>query len=312
MFEPLIWDDGVLKILDQTRLPDEVSWISCKSYLDVALCIKEMKIRGAPAIGIAGAYGVCLADDKEKAIETLKRTRPTGRDLFYTLERMKDSKNPLELAKQIHQELKEKNRKIGEYGIFLLYDGISILTHCNAGSLACCGIGTALAPIYLAHNKGMNIKVFASETRPRCQGARLTMWELERAGISSTLIADTMVGYAMKNKLVDIVFVGADRIAKNGDLANKIGTYQIAILSNYHKIPFFALAPTSTIDLSIEDGSKIPIEERSKDELGYNVNCLNPAFDITPHSLITGIITEEGITRKKEVEKGLLMPLLWG
>ncbi|MEW6007292.1 MAG: S-methyl-5-thioribose-1-phosphate isomerase [bacterium] len=295
MFEPLIWDNGILKILDQTRLPDEVSWICCKSYEDVASCIKEMKIRGAPAIGIAGGYGVAMADDKEKAIETLKRTRPTGRDLFYVLQRMENSENPLELAKQIHQELKERNKKIGEYGLSLLSNGISILTHCNAGSLACCGMGTALAPIYLAHSKGMKIKVFATETRPRCQGARLTMYELSQAKIPATLVADTMVGYVMKNKLVDLVLVGADRIARNGDVANKIGTYQIAILANYHKIPFYCLAPTSTIDLSIEDGSQIPIEERSRDELGYNFNCLNPSFDITPNTLITGIITEEGI-----------------
>ncbi len=296
MIEPIVWDNGVLKILDQTRLPNEVSWIICKDYKDVAVCIKEMKIRGAPAIGIAGGYGVAMTDNKDKAIEVLKNTRPTGYDLFYTLERMKNSSgNLLELAKEIHQELKERNKAMGEYGLSLLSDGMSILTHCNAGSLACCGIGTALAPIYLAHSKGMNIKVFATETRPRCQGAKLTMWELDQANIPTTLIADTMVGYAMKNGLVDIVFVGADRIAKNGDLANKIGTYQIAILAHYHNIPFYSLAPTSTIDLSIEDGSQIPIEERDKNEFGYDFNCLNPGFDITPNHLIKGIITELGI-----------------
>jgi len=294
--EPLIWEDGILKILDQTRLPDEVCWISCRNYKDVALCIKEMKIRGGPAIGIAGGYAIAMADDKEKAIEVLKKTRPTGYDLFYTLEIMKNSNgNMLELAKKMHEELKERNKKIGEYGLSLISRGMSILTHCNAGSLGCCGIGTALAPIYLAHSSGIKIRVFVTETRPRCQGARLTMWELKESKIAATLIADTMVGFIMRNKLVDIVFVGADRIARNGDIANKIGTYQIAILANYHKIPFYCLAPSSTIDKSIEDGSQILIEERDKDELGYDFPSLNPAFDITPAHLISGIITEGGI-----------------
>lgn len=294
MQEPLVWDDGVLKILDQTRLPDELLWISCKTYKDVAICIKEMKIRGSPAIGIAGAYGVAMADDKEKAIEVFKKTRPTGKDLFYSLERMKNGDCSLELAKRMHEELKERNRKMGEYGLSLLSPGISILTHCNAGSLGCCGIGTALAPIYLANSKGIEIKVFVTETRPRCQGARLTMWELKQAGIEATLIADTMVGFVMKNKMVDIVFVGADRVSRNGDLANKIGTYQIAILAHYHKVPFYALLPSSTIDKEINTGGEIIIENRNKDEIGYCFNCINPSFDITPYSIITGIITEEG------------------
>lgn len=294
MQEPLVWDNGVLKILDQTRLPDEVLWILCKTYKDVGLCIKEMKIRGAPAIGIAGAYGVAIAKDKDKAIEFLKNTRPTGRDLFYYLERMKNEGGSLELAKKMHQELIEKNRMIGEYGLSLLSNGASILTHCNAGSLGCCGIGTALAPIYLAHSLGMKINVFVTETRPRCQGARLTMWELKEAHIPSTLIADTMVGFVMKNKMIDMVFVGADRVAGNGDLANKIGTYQIAILAHYHKIPFYAFLPSSTIDRGIKNGEEIIIEKRDKNEMGYDFNALNPAFDITPYSLITGIITEGG------------------
>lgn len=294
MQDPLRWDNGILKILDQTRLPHKVVWISCKTYKDVARCIKEMKIRGAPAIGIAGAYGVAMADDKEKAIEVLKRTRPTGRDLFYCLERMKKEGGELEGAKRMHQELIEKNRKIGEYGLSLLKNGTSILTHCNAGSLACCGIGTALAPIYLAHSKGIKVKVFVTETRPRCQGARLTMWEMKQANIEATLIADTMVGFLMKNKMVDMVFVGADRVAKNGDLANKIGTYQIAILAHYHKIPFYAFLPSSTIDKGIKNEEEIIIEIRDKREIGYDFDCLNPAFDITPYSIITGIITEKG------------------
>lgn len=294
MQEPLVWDNGVLKILDQTRLPSEVLWISCKTYKDVALCIKGMKIRGSPSIGIAGAYAVAMADDKDKAIELLKNTRPTGRDLFWCLERMKNGGGSLQLAKAMHQELIERNKKIGEYGMELLFDGISILTHCNAGSLGCCGMGTALAPIYLAHAMGMKINVFVTETRPRCQGARLTMWELKQAGIPSTLIADTMVGFVMKNKMIDIVFVGADRVAGNGDLANKIGTYQIAILAHYHKIPFYALLPSSTIDRGIKSGDEIIIEERDKNEMGYDFNTINPAFDITPHTFITGIITEGG------------------
>ncbi len=301
MIEPIVWEDGVLKILDQTLLPNKVEWIVCRDYKDVASCISSMKIRGAPAIGVCAGYGVCMAKNKNDAIFLLSKTRPTGYDLFWVLDRMKEGGDDLlSLAKKIHNEEIERTYKIGEHGFSLLFDGASVLTHCNAGSLACCGVGTALAPIYLAHKKGMKINVFVAETRPRSQGARLTMWELGQAGINATLIADTMIGFVMKKGFIDMVFVGADRVAKNGDLANKIGTYQIAILAKFHDIPFYTFLPSSTIDLDIENGGNIPIEERDKNELGYNFNCINPSFDVTPNHLITGIITENGYFKRND------------
>jgi methylthioribose-1-phosphate isomerase len=213
-------------------------------------------------------------------------------------EAVRRGRDLLSLARRIEEEEEERCRKIAENGFSLLRDGISILTHCNAGPLATCGIGTALGPLYIAKERGVDVKVFVTETRPKRQGARLTVWELKEAGICVRLIADTAVGYIMERGYIDAIFVGADRIAENGDCANKIGTYQIAVLAKFHKIPFYVAAPSSTFDKNLSDGSKIIVEERGKEELtSYDVDVLNPAFDITPSELITGIITEDGILR---------------
>ncbi|MDI6751566.1 MAG: S-methyl-5-thioribose-1-phosphate isomerase [bacterium] len=304
--KPLIWKDGILEILDQRRLPEEVIWISCLTPEDVAIAIKEMAIRGAPAIGVAAGYGVALASNPISAIEVLKNTRPTAKNLFYALDKMKkgieEKKDLLSLAKSIEAEEEKRCLKIAEYGLSLIKDGSSLLTHCNTGPLATAGIGTALGPILLAKDMGIAIKVFATETRPVRQGSRLTMWELKKADISAILIADTAVGYIMNKGLVDAVFVGADRIVKNGDTANKIGTYQIAVLARFHKIPFYVVAPSSTIDIDCPGGNKIVIEERPKKEVTtFNFDCLNPAFDVTPASLITKIITEDGIFEPQKI-----------
>ncbi|MEK9148845.1 MAG: S-methyl-5-thioribose-1-phosphate isomerase [Candidatus Desantisbacteria bacterium] len=304
--KPLVWKEGILEILDQRRLPEELAWISCLTPEDVAIAIKEMAIRGAPAIGIAAGYGVCLSPDPASAIEILSRTRPTAKNLFYALDKMKkgieEKGDLLSLAKSIEAEEEERCLKIAEYGLSLIKDGASLLTHCNAGPLATGGIGTALGPILLAKDRGMAIKVFATETRPVRQGARLTMWELKRADIPAVLIADTVVGYIMSKGLVDAVFVGADRIAKNGDTANKIGTYQIAVLARFHNIPFYVAAPSSTVDMDCPSGDKITIEERPKEEVtAFNFEAINPAFDVTPASFITRIITEDGIFEPGEL-----------
>ena len=298
--KPLIWKDGILEILDQRRLPEEVTWISCKTPVDVAMAIKSMNIRGAPAIGIAAAYGVALSPDPSSAIEILIQTRPTAKNLFYALDRMKkgieEKKDLLSLAKRIEACEEERCLSIAEYGLSLIKGGTSILTHCNAGPLATGGIGTALGPILLAKDRGIKIKVFATETRPVCQGARITMWELKKADIPAILITDTAVGYIMSKGFVEAIFVGADRIAKNGDTANKIGTYQIAVLARFHNLPFYVAAPSSTVDMDCPSGDEIVIETRPKNEVtAYDFEALNPAFDVTPASLITKIITEDGI-----------------
>jgi len=303
--KPLIWKDGVLEILDQRRLPEEVTWISCKTDKDVAEAIKSMAIRGAPAIGVAAGYGVALSPDPISAIEVLRNTRPTAKNLFYALDRMKkgieEKECLLSLAKRIEAEEEERDLKIAEYGLSLIKDEASILTHCNAGPLATVGIGTALGPILLAKDRGIKIKVFATETRPVRQGARITMWELTRADVPATLITDTAVGYIMSKGFVDAVFVGADRIARNGDTANKIGTYQIAVLARFHKIPFYVAAPSSTVDIDCPGGDEIVIEERPKEEVTpYDFPAINPAFDVTPASLITRIITEDGIFEPRD------------
>ena len=320
----------MLYLIDQTALPQKKKYIQCRTHGDVAHAIKNMTVRGAPAIGVAAAYGLVLGaaeytgNDIENFInhidtvaEMLKETRPTAVNLFWAIQRMldvvRDNRGKpvsdikdimLNEANTMAQEDAEVNRRIGRWGQELLKDGDVILTHCNAGALATVDYGTALGVIRAAHEAGKNISVFADETRPYLQGARLTVWELMEDGIPVTLITDNMAGYFMKNGTITAVIVGADRIAANGDVANKIGTYSIAVLAKENNIPFYVAAPISTLDLSLESGQYIPIEERDEQEathIGgiriapYGVKVANPAFDITPHTYITSIITELGV-----------------
>ncbi len=331
-FKTLEWREGCLRILDQTKLPLTIEYLECKNLDEVAKAIKDLNIRGAPAIGIAAAFGVVLGmqnkeykswDEYEKrlsrVISILGATRPTAVNLFWALDRMKKvagnnkEKNFEELnqlllkeAVLIHEEDKLMCLKIGEHGARLLEDGNTVLTHCNAGALATGGIGTALGIIYTAQDQGKRIKVFADETRPVLQGARLTVWELQQEGIDVTLICDNTAAFLMKTKKIDCVIVGADRVAKNGDVANKIGTYNVAVLAKAHNIPFYVAAPRSSFDSDIENGGKIKIEERSKDEVinwfgkriaPVGTSVWSPAFDVTPAKLITAYITEEGIKK---------------
>jgi len=334
--KPFWWDRGLF-IIDQTELPEKEIVLKLDKVKKVYEAIKNLKIRGAPLIGCIAAYGVvvsfienenlpfCKLKDKiKKDIEKLKSSRPTAYNLFYALRRMekiidnfgiskkKLKQNLLKEAEKIYKEDLIACYKIGEYGEKIIKDGMGILTHCNAGGLATSGFGTALAPIYVAKQKGKKIHVYVDETRPVLQGARLTCWELEKNRIPYTLICDNMAGYLMSKKEIDIVIVGADRIAKNGDTANKIGTYSLAVLANYHKIPFYIAAPISTFDYNIEEGSKIQNEERDENEVKKingkyispeNADVFNPAFDVTPNYLITGFITEKGILKPEEIEK---------
>lgn len=324
------WKNNVLRLLDQSKLPAEVVELSCNTYQDVADAIKTMKVRGAPAIGAAAAFGMVLGANNytgenkdnffsfmDHVAETLKSTRPTAVNLFWAIERMENcllqyKKNPLNSllkalekeATEIFQEDKELNLSIGYHGNKIVPYKATILTHCNAGSLATAGYGTALGVIRAAHEAEKHISVYADETRPLLQGARLTAWELMSEGIPVTLITDSMAGYVMKLGKIDMVIVGADRIAANGDVANKIGTYSLAVLAKEHKIPFYVAAPYSTIDLTLMDGEQIVIEERSHDEIRRvgtimmapeKVPVFNPAFDVTPNSMITAIITDKGV-----------------
>ncbi|MDI6780593.1 MAG: S-methyl-5-thioribose-1-phosphate isomerase [bacterium] len=316
--ETIIWQEDFLRLIDQTRLPEELVYLDCKTPHDVAAAIKRLSVRGAPAIGVASAYGVILGmDNLDETINLLASTRPTAVNLFWALERMKRCINQhqgtsVEQLRQIlikeacliHEDDKEKCRRIGKFGASLIKDGDGILTHCNAGALATGGIGTALGVIYTALEQGKRIQVYADETRPLLQGARLTAWELKAAGADVTLICDNMAGIVMREGRINLIIVGADRIASNGDTANKIGTYSVAVLAEKHNIPFFVAAPTSTIDMTLSDGSMIPIEQRAQEEItcGFgrqtapdNIKVYNPAFDVTPHELIKGIITETGI-----------------
>ena len=323
-------------LLDQTKLPFEISWVSCHDAADVAQAINRMIVRGAPAIGVSAAFGMALEAGKWKegsanlfydsmmeASELLFRSRPTAINLHWALERMKKTINrdiepavqasELELlALAMEEEDIRINHSIGAHGHVLIKDGSGILTHCNAGALATADYGTALGVIRSAHSSGKRIHVYADETRPYLQGARLTVWELAQDHIPVTLQCDNMAGWLMANKKIDLVIVGADRIALNGDTANKIGTYSLAVLAQYHQIPFYIAAPLSTIDRSIPDGSYIPIEERPASELTQikgipiapeGIHVYNPAFDVTPANLITAIITEKGIIRHPDQEK---------
>jgi translation initiation factor eIF-2B subunit alpha/methylthioribose-1-phosphate isomerase len=305
------FDNGAIHFIDQRKLPYKFEMFIAKTVEDCAFAIKDMVVRGAPAIGAAAAYGMVLGKkDVNKTANILKKTRPTAYDLFYAIDYMtrkiKDGRDALDAANKYYDDVVDRCRKIGENGEPLIKDGMKILTHCNAGALATGDFGTALAPFYIAHRKGKKFFVYADETRPRCQGL-LTDWELEQEGISHAVIVDNAAGYYMKKGEIDMVITGADRIAKNGDFANKIGTYEKAVLAKENGIPFYVAAPISTFDKSISSGDEIVIEERSREELAFingkkimpdYTNVKNPAFDITPHEYVTGYITEEKIMKK--------------
>lgn len=323
------WTGEALVLVDQRKLPHVVENVVCRTYQEVAQAIKDMVVRGAPAIGAAAAFGYvlgakqfshlkneALVEAMQNVHDTIAQTRPTAVNLFWALKRMHekflanqdgDFVTALEEeAMRIAQEDIETNRAIGQHGQTLLKDGDTVLTHCNAGALATVDYGTALGVIRAAIENGKRLKVYVDETRPYLQGARLTAWELVQLGVETILICDNMAGWVMKQGKVNAVIVGADRIAANGDVANKIGTYTLAVLAKKHNVPFYVAAPTSTIDLSVEDGSQIPIEERAHTEVTHvhgvriaaeGVKVYNPAFDVTEHELVTAIITEKGIVR---------------
>jgi translation initiation factor eIF-2B subunit alpha/methylthioribose-1-phosphate isomerase len=306
----LWFEDNKLKIIDQRKLPFKIEIFIAKTVDDVVYAIKEMIVRGAPAIGVAASYGMVLGKDELiKSYNKLKLSRPTAYDLFYAIDYMqkeiKKGERPIDIANKYMNDTINRCKKIGENGEKIIKNGMKILTHCNAGALATVDYGTALAPLRFAHKKGKNIFVFVDETRPRCQG-QLTSWELKNEGIDYCLIVDNAAGYYMKKGDIDLVITGADRIAKNYDFANKIGTYEKAVIAKENKIPFYVAAPLSTFDKNISSGDEIIIEERNKQEL-YKINkknimplwtkIKNPAFDITPKKYVTGFITEEGIIK---------------
>ena len=327
------WNADHLELLDQRLLPEEVVYLDLTTSKDIWDAIKELKVRGAPAIGIAAAYGLYLgvrgveggvpellaAVQRER--DYLATSRPTAVNLFWALDRLVRKASELAEAGAdaaaikegllreavvIQSEDEETNRRIGEHALSLLQDGYGVLTHCNAGGLATARYGTATAPMYLAKEKGWNLKVFADETRPVLQGARLTAFELMRAGVDVTLITDNMAAMVMSKGWIQAVIVGTDRVAANGDVANKIGTYGVAVLAKAHNIPFYVACPMSTIDLETKTGADIPIEERHEDEvtIGFGkrtapvgVKVYNPAFDVTPAEYVTAIITEKGVVQ---------------
>jgi methylthioribose-1-phosphate isomerase len=332
MLPTIAWRHHSVIMVDQRKLPAQEVYVRCRTYIQVAQAIEKMVIRGAPAIGIAAAYGLVLGvmamrfdtarslqADFEKIYRRLEQTRPTARNLFWALERMRAAyernrgaglrairKALLAEAEAIEREDIETNRLIGLYGRDVIPDGASVLTHCNAGALATAAYGTALGVVRAAVEQGKRIRVVADETRPFLQGARLTVWELSREGIPVVLITDNMAGWLMRQGEVGVVVVGADRIARNGDTANKIGTYSVAVLAKENGIPFYVAAPMSTIDATVQDGAAIPIEERKPEEVREaggrvitvpDVEVRNPAFDVTPARYITGIITERGLLR---------------
>jgi methylthioribose-1-phosphate isomerase len=340
MIIPVKWTDEGVLMLDQRLLPTEEKWLLLRSHNEVASAIRDMVVRGAPAIGISAAYGLALGmknfvgtsildmeDEFEYIADILRQTRPTAVNLFWAIERMRvvfqKSKSEgksiseikiilIEEAKRIHDEDIKAQEKIAEHGGNLISDGATILTHCNAGALATGGVwGTALGVIRGAKKQGKSVAVIADETRPYLQGARLTAWELVKDDIPVTLITDNMAGYMMRTGRVQAVVVGADRIAANGDTANKIGTYTLAVLARENKIPFYVAAPLSTIDMNCPTGDHIPIEERSSREITHikdiqiapeGVNIANPAFDVTPNDYISAIITERGVARPPYTE----------
>lgn len=336
MFKTVEWKDGAVRLLDQTRLPSEVVYVDCKDVEAVAEAIQSLQVRGAPAIGITAAYGIALAAQQISAkvfeefyqqllpsCERLATTRPTAINLFWAIQRMKAcaqaqrdqaipsiKKRLLAEADTILEEDIAMNRAIGKFGAALIKPGSGILTHCNAGGLATGGYGTALGVIRRAWEEDKDISVYADETRPVLQGSRLTTWELMQDNIPVTLITDNMAGFFMQKEKIQCCIVGADRIASNGDVANKIGTYGVAILAKAHDIPFYVAAPTSSIDFDIASGADIPIEERNPSEVSHiggkavathGVSIANPAFDVTPARYISAIITEKGCFKPEEI-----------
>ncbi len=343
MFKTIEWTDDGVRMIDQLKLPTQEVYVTCRTYQEVAEAIRSMVIRGAPAIGVAAAMGVALGvknsgartipelrADFEKIAEAIGKTRPTAVNLFWAIERMRTAfKNSLSChttdtqsiaftraaledeAKRVLAEDIAINEAMGKHGAALMPDSGTVLTHCNAGALATGGYGTALGVIRAAVAAGKKINVFADETRPFLQGARLTAWELAKDSIPVTLITDNMAGHFMKAGQIKAAIVGADRIAANGDVANKIGTYSVAVLAKENQIPFYVAAPLSTIDMSLASGDRIPIEERSPSEVTHwagiatapeNVPARHPAFDVTPHRYVTAIITERGIAREPYTE----------
>ncbi len=327
---PVDWLGDRVRILDQSRLPDEEVYLELADYREVASAIAELKIRGAPAIGVSGAYGIALGALKieseqkgdfqgklDEVIATMAATRPTARNLFWALQRMqqaaevgddvKEIKSALVAeAVKIHEAEREATRQLSQHGAGLIKDEDTVLVHCNAGPLATAGYGTALGAVLFAAEQGKKIKVLATETRPVLQGARITAWELKKAGVPVTLIADSAVGYFMRQGEVNCIIVGADRIAANGDTANKIGTYMLAVLAGENNVPFYVAAPLSTIDPALATGEQVPIEQRKPEEITHirgvriapeGVAVQNPAFDVTPHQYVTAIITERGIIK---------------
>lgn len=332
-FKTIEWKNNAIIILDQTKLPRKETYVEIRSVRKLAECIRKLAIRGAPALGVAGGYGVALSSLIHKGsklkkarkkilndIAVLEKTRPTAVNLFWALERMrniivnfKEGKTNrlhsilLMEAKKLHSEDRNLCKKIGDNGAKLVPQKANIMTHCNAGALATGGWGTALGVVYAAKKMGKKINVYAGETRPLLQGARLTTWELKKNRIPTTLVVDSARASVLSKGIIDLIVVGADRIAANGDTANKIGTYPLAVLAKRHKVDFYVAAPSTTFDLSIRKGADIPIEERNADEVKFfrsvrtapaTVSVYNPAFDVTPNELIAGIITEKGIIRK--------------
>jgi methylthioribose-1-phosphate isomerase len=327
--DTIVFENGTVTIIDQTLLPEQYVRVRVTDHLEMADHITRLAIRGAPALGIAAAFGLYLGmkdapeDDhgrfKQRFSEVrdiLVSTRPTAVNIEWACDTVESTvfenegeittlkSRLLESALRIYEDDLERSRKIGEYGETLIGDGMSVITHCNAGGLATGGLGTALAPMFLAREKGKKFRVYVDETRPLLQGSRLTAWELQKVGIEATVICDSMSAWVMKNNPIDLVFVGADRVARNGDIANKIGTYLLAIAASAHDVPFYVAAPISSFDPSVKSGDEIPIEIRSEEEVvcGFGkrtaprgIDVLAPAFDITPFSCITGIITEKGV-----------------
>jgi methylthioribose-1-phosphate isomerase len=297
-------EDGRVVLLDQRRLPDEEVELECRDAAEVADAIRTLAVRGAPALGIAAAYGYALAaqrgHDLDEADRVLRSSRPTAVNLAWALDRMREDPSP-ERAREIHADEVDRCRRMAEHAVTLLRPGMRPVTHCNTGALATGGYGTALGAIRLGWERGLVEHVWVTETRPLNQGSRLTAWELDRLGIPFAVIADSAVASLMEAGRVDIALTGADRIAANGDTANKIGTYGLAVLARHHDVPFVVVAPTSTVDAEAESGDAIPIEERSAAEVSDRFPAFNPAFDITPAELIGAIVTEEGVRGRAPV-----------